>query len=82
LSRPWFAQKQYGVGLSPASPAGWISLGVFVVAMAATGLIVDALHWPVWFIWIGFAVEIAIMLGLIFAKSDGKPWRWRWGDRT
>lgn len=80
MSRPWFAQKRYGMGLSPASPAGWITLAIFVVAMALTGPIVEFLHLPVWVIWIGFAAEIAIMLWVIFAKSDGKPWRWRWGD--
>ncbi len=80
MSRPWFAQKRYGIGLSPASPAGWIALGLFVAAMAVTGPIVGFLHLPVWFIWIGFAGEIAAMLWVISAKSDGKPWRWRNGD--
>jgi hypothetical protein len=80
LSRPWFAQKRYGMGLSPASPAGWIALALFVAAMALTGPIVELLHLPIWCIWIGFAAETAIIVCLIFTKSDGKPWRWRWGD--
>jgi hypothetical protein len=80
VSRPWFAQKRYGVGLSPASPAGWIALALFVAAMAATAPIVELFRLPIWSIWIGFALEIAIMVWAIFAKSDGKPWRWRWGD--
>jgi hypothetical protein len=79
VSRPWFAQKRYGIGLSPASPAGWFALALFVVAMAATGPVVGFLHLSVWFIAVGFAAEIAIMVLLIFAKSDGKPWHWRWG---
>lgn len=36
MGAPRFGAKTYGVGVSPKSPAGWIALGAYVVALMAS----------------------------------------------
>jgi hypothetical protein len=80
MSRPWFVVKRYGIGLSPSWPAGWIVLAVWIVALALSGLVVDALKAPAWALVLADAALTAALLVLIALKNDGKPWRWRQGD--
>jgi hypothetical protein len=80
MGKPWFGVKRYGVGLAPCSVEGWLAVAAYVVAMAATAPIVNALHLPIWFIGIGFLIATAALLGLVAVKNDGKPWHWRWGN--
>jgi hypothetical protein len=79
MSEPWFGPKAYGIGLSPKSRPGWAALAIYIVAMAATGPIVDSLDAPSWVIWAVFAALTTALLALVFIKSDRQPWRWRWG---
>lgn len=81
MSKPWFGVKKYGVGMSPASPAGWLALAVYVCAMIAVGPVVDALHGPVWAIFVCLGLLTAGLLLLVKLKGDGQPWKWRWGGR-
>ena len=34
MGEPWFGAKDYGIGLSPKSRAGWLSLVVYFFGMA------------------------------------------------
>jgi len=81
MSEPWFGPKAYGIGVSPRSPAGWAAVGVYVVAMAATGPVVRYLAAPTWIIWLSFAVLTVGFLALTILKSDRQRRRWRWGGR-
>jgi hypothetical protein len=33
MSKYWFKPKKYGIGYDPASPEGWLSLGVYLVSV-------------------------------------------------
>jgi hypothetical protein len=44
--RPWFTDPRTGTLPMPISIEGWISLGLFVVALLATGLSHTPLMWP------------------------------------
>jgi hypothetical protein len=81
MTEPWFGPKAYGIGIAPRSPRGWAALGVYVLAMAATGPVVEHFAAPRWVIWIAFALLTAALLVLMYVKSDRRPWRWRWGGR-
>jgi hypothetical protein len=81
MTGPWFGAKEYGIGISPKSSAGWISLGIYALAMVATGPIARHFDAPLWVVWATFAFLTIGLLVLIFAKSDRRPWRWRWGRR-
>ncbi len=39
---PWFRHKRAGVGVIPASPAGWVATAVFVAALIGGRLLLDA----------------------------------------
>ena len=79
MAKPWFGVKKYGYGLSPASAEGWVAIVVFVVLIGSTAPVVALLGWPLWTAAVAGAVETALFFALMFAKSDGLPWRWRWG---
>ena len=81
MGEPWFGVKRYGLGIGPRSPAGWIATGVFAVVLVAVTNSVALLHGPPM-----LALGMALLLGAAFialaiAKSDRKPWRWRWGGK-
>jgi hypothetical protein len=62
--RPWFTDPRIGTLPMPISIEGWLALGAFILAIAATGLSHAALMWP-----------LRVMLGagyfvLSLAKSD------------
>ncbi|MBE7220805.1 MAG: hypothetical protein INR64_20245 [Caulobacteraceae bacterium] len=81
MGEPWFGVKRYGIGIGPRSPAGWAATVLFMVVVVVVPQVVVALHGPPW-----ATLAIVLALGaaftlLAFAKSDRKPWRWRWGGR-
>jgi short-subunit dehydrogenase len=39
MSKPWFGPKEYGFGLSPISPAGWIATLVYVIVLMSAAFI-------------------------------------------
>ncbi|RAK51441.1 hypothetical protein [Phenylobacterium deserti] len=81
MSRPWFGVKRYGIGLSPTSGQGWAALLAYVVTLAATPLLAVRLGAPSWIVPLALAAETAALIAVVLLKGDGKPWRWRWGQR-
>jgi hypothetical protein len=81
MGEPWFGAKEYGIGISPKTPAGWISLFVYVAAMATAPRIAHQLAAPHWAIWLVLATLTIAFFALVAIKSDRQPWRWRWGGR-
>jgi hypothetical protein len=84
MARLWFRAKRYGWGWTPASPEGWLVLGVFVaVVLASAALFVFRVRlgadlWlttPVFVAWI-----VVLDAGLVvIAWATGERPRWRWG---
>jgi hypothetical protein len=77
----WFSVKKYGVGLSCNSPAGFIAVAVYIGAMIAVPPVTAHFAAPVWVACAAFLGLTIGFLVLVAAKSDGRPWRWRWGGR-
>jgi hypothetical protein len=75
-SRPiWFAVKRYGWGWGlPVAWQGWVVLILWIVIVLFGGAIL-AVH-----SWIGYAVFMAVMAGLLVsiccAKGEAPQWRW------
>ena len=81
MGKPWFGPKTYGIGIAPKSAAGWIVIAGYVLAMIAVPQLVATFHRPAWAAYVGFAVLTVAALAIMGLKSDGQPWRWRWGGR-
>jgi hypothetical protein len=81
MGEPWFGAKTYGIGIGPKSRVGWACVAVYVGLMAAAALAVRFLDWPHWVAPAGLGGLTAAFLIVVRLKSDGQPWRWRWGRR-
>jgi hypothetical protein len=81
MGEPWFSVKTYGIGLSPKGPAGWIALAVYFAAISAVPPVTAHFAAPRWGAGAAIAALTIGFLVLMFAKSDGRPWRWRWRGR-
>jgi hypothetical protein len=81
MGEPWFGAKAYGIGIGPKSRAGWIAIVAYLVLMATIPIACRSLTWPDWTIPIALGLLTAGLLLLMNLKSDGEPWRWRWGGR-
>jgi hypothetical protein len=81
MSKPWFGPKEYGFGLSPISPAGWVATLVYVIVLMSAAFILRQRGAATW---IGLATTLGItvaFIGLTLLKSDRSAWKWRWGRR-
>lgn len=80
----WFKRKLYGFGWTPAKPAGWITIGVYVVFLLAV----------VWFaqasgkydhgeppVGIIALIVAATALLLVITWRMGEPLKWQWGRK-
>jgi hypothetical protein len=81
MGEPWFGAKDYGIGLSPKTGAGWAALALYVAAMGATTPLARRLAAPHWSIGAAFAILTAAFVVLVFLKGGRQAWRWRWGGR-
>lgn len=79
--RLWFKAKRFGWGWTPATPEGWIVVGIFLAALLGSTIAlvrfrpedpsVTTEH-------VGVAVLLTAALIAICAKTGEKP-GWRWG---
>jgi hypothetical protein len=69
--KAWFGPRRFGWGLSPASPEGWVTTGIAIVAIIVLASTVR--HAP----WVALVV-VVLLLALVFAKgtSPGGPRQW------
>ena len=81
MKDPWFIVKSHGYGLEPNGVAGWLSTGVLVALNVGLALGGERLRWPKPTLAFSIVALNAVLIGVMWLKSDRKPWRWRWGDR-
>lgn len=81
MKKPWFGAKAYGIGIGPKGLPGWLTMLVYVAAMVGVATSGEWLHPPLWIVAALFFACTAGLVAVIALTSDGKPWRWRWGDR-
>lgn len=76
-TRYWFPAKTYGWGWGfPSTWQGWITLVVYVAALAASARLFPPGERTVGFI-VSTAAVTAALLAVCWLK--GEPPRWRWG---
>ena len=78
MSEYWFKQKRYGLGATPSSWEGWLSILVLVFVEVLIGVAFPPDHRPFAFFGATFSALI-MFLWLCWIKTEG-GWRWRWGD--
>jgi len=76
----WFKRKLYGYGWTPARPAGWITIGVYLVflvgvVMYAHDNIIDT-ETPTRII--ALIISATVLL-LVVTWRTGEPLKWQWG---
>jgi hypothetical protein len=81
MKQPWFGPKAYGIGVSPASPAGWIATALFVLAVVAAASLGPRLHLSAWTIRLILLALVSGFFALVRWKGDKALWKWRWGGR-
>ena len=78
----WFKSKLYGYGWTPAKPAGWIIIGVYLVFLLGVGWYAETASFgdvePVKFITL---VVGATALLLVIIWRTGEPLKWQWGKK-
>jgi len=80
----WFRRKMYGYGWTPAKPAGWITVGIYLLFLV--GLIIyqntlgafDNDEFPTTFISL---VAVATILLIVISWRTGEPLKWQWGKK-
>ncbi len=78
----WFKRKLYGWGWTPARPAGWVTIGVYLLSIF--GLVIYAENTgcaeedPTNFF---LAIAGATILLLIISWRTGEPPKWQWGRK-
>lgn len=78
MGKPWFGAKRYGYGLSPISWEGWAVTLFWVALMGVGGRMLPSRLGSGWTLAAMLAL-LVVYLAVVGLKSDGKPWRWRWG---
>ncbi len=76
----WFKRKLYGWGWTPAKPAGWIVIGLYLVFLilgvryheATYGIENEPLRFVL------FLVALTVLL-VAFSWRKGEPPKWQWG---
>lgn len=78
MNRYWFKPRRYGLGASPTTWEGWLSVVAFVVVEVLISRAFPPDHRQIAFL--GATISAMIMfVWLCWIKTDG-DWRWRWGD--
>jgi hypothetical protein len=67
--RPWFRQRRYGLGFTPASWPGWVLTGAYVAVVFVLGTTL-AESQPAVF-WTVFGLATVAYLGVAFLTRDG-----------
>lgn len=78
----WFKCKLYGFGWTPARPAGWITLGGYLVFLLGVMLYVKSFGGGAEISTqiIAVIVGATVLLSVIMWRT-GEPLKWQWGRK-
>ncbi len=68
---PWFHHKERGIGVTPASPAGWAATGLFVAALIGGRLILDGTGREVHLNYVLTLLALVLAFGLLVWRTSG-----------
>ena len=74
--KPWFAQKQYGLG--SGLPISWKGWALFISYLAASLGMAFSFGQEGYYWEIAFAMVTLLFLIITWKKTDG-GWQWKWG---
>lgn len=78
MNRYWFKPRRYGLGATPSSWEGWVSLPIFVLMIVLATVVFPPERRPLPFAFAEAAL-VGMYIWLVWIKTDG-AWRWRWGE--
>jgi hypothetical protein len=80
MNKPWFKNKQYGWGWTPATTEGWLVLLAWLVILVISSFVISY-FWPKYFpfLWVGCVFVFTAILLVVCYKTGEKP-RWNWGN--
>ncbi len=77
--KPWFAQKQYGLGSGlPISWKGWV---LFISYQAAALGMALSFRQKGYYWEIALAIVTILFLFIVWKKTEG-GWQWKWGKKA
>lgn len=76
--KPWFSQKQYGLG--SGLPISWKGWALFTSYLAAALGMAFFFEQEGYFWEIAFAVVTLLFLIIVWKKTEG-GWQWKWGKQ-
>lgn len=78
----WFKRKLYGYGWTPATTAGWLVVGVYVVFLFGVMLYVQSHSEEAEFSnKIVLIILAATILLIAISWRTGEPLKWQWGRK-
>jgi hypothetical protein len=79
----WFKNKMYGLGWTPATKEGWITVGVFVLWAVTVTARFTILELPEALVMqhIVFPIFFGVFVLLVVSWKTGEPLRWTWGEK-
>lgn len=83
MKKHWFKAKRYGWGWYPATVEGWLSIAIFLIAVTASGVLLQRYtrtekEFITLFI-LSVFIQSAILVFVSFRTGE-KP-GWRWGNK-
>lgn len=70
----WFRPRRYGIGATPVTWQGWMTVAILVTLLFADRRWVAA---PAQYLVAGLLI---VSFGALIAALTEDGWRWRWGD--
>jgi len=78
----WFKRKLYGYGWTPARPAGWVTVGVYIgFLLGIIWYAESASNVHVLLDTLLLAIFGATALLLTICWKTGEPLKWQWGQK-
>ncbi|USN92441.1 MAG: hypothetical protein H6782_01345 [Candidatus Nomurabacteria bacterium] len=79
----WFKRKRYGLGWTPAKPAGWITIFSYILFIIGVFHFSDMRNFYVSSasVHIIVLIVVATLLFLAVMWRTGEPLKWQWGKK-
>ena len=82
MTRYWFKRRRFGLGWTPVTREGWLTLGVYLAAILGGAISLGAFTRdpPGWTVVVYLVVVLLLTIAffMIALRKGPKP-KWRWG---